>query len=214
MSKRLPTPPSVEPLRRLLVLYPGTRFKLDPTSDWTPEIVEELSALHAVETVDLKAAYRGTSIDQPADPALYRLVAEAFPEAIIEDPDLVAPDAEAVIRPYRDRVSWDAVIHSVDDIKALAFPPKTLNIKPSRFGSLSVLLDTYDYCKAASIRLYGGGQFELGPGRGQIQYLASLFHPDGPNDVAPTGYNEPEPGPGLSESPLAPSLDDVGFRWV
>ena len=29
--------------------------------------------------------------------------------------------------------------------------------------------------------------FELGPGRGQLQYLASLFHPDGPNDLAPPG---------------------------
>ena len=33
------------------------------------------------------------------------------------------------------------------------------------------------------------GQFELGVGRGQIEYLASLFHSDSPNDVAPTGYN-------------------------
>ena len=38
--------------------------------------------------------------------------------------------------------------------------------------------------------MYGGGQFELGPGRGQIQYLASVFHPDGPNDVAPTGFKK------------------------
>ena len=213
VSKRLPKPPSVEPLGRLLTLYPGTRFKLDPTSDWTPEIVAELAALDAVETVDLKAAYRGTSVDQPTDPSLYRLVADAFPDAIIEDPDLVDPAAEAVLRPHRDRVSWDAVIHSVADIDALPFPPATLNIKPSRFGSLSALFDTYDYCDASSIRLYGGGQFELGPGRGQIQYLASLFHPDAPNDVAPTGYNEPEPGPGLPASPLEPLLDPVGFRW-
>ena len=52
--------------------------------------------------------------------------------------------------------------------------------------------------------MYGGGQFELGPGRGQIQYLASLFHPDGPNDVAPKGYNAPEPASGLETSPLPP----------
>jgi hypothetical protein len=52
--------------------------------------------------------------------------------------------------------------------------------------------------------MYGGGQFELGPGRGQIQYLASLFHPDGSNDVAPGGYNEVEPRAGLPESPLEP----------
>jgi hypothetical protein len=61
--------------------------------------------------------------------------------------------------------------------------------------------------------MYGGGQFELGPGRGQIQYLASLFHPDGPNDTAPGGFNAPEPPPGLPTSPLAPACHDTGFRW-
>jgi hypothetical protein len=55
--------------------------------------------------------------------------------------------------------------------------------------------------------------FELGPGRGQIQYLASLFHPDGPNDVAPGSYNEPEPRAGLPASPLEPAPSAAGFRW-
>jgi hypothetical protein len=55
--------------------------------------------------------------------------------------------------------------------------------------------------------------FELGPGRGQIQYLASLFHPDGPNDVAPRAYNDPEPRPGLPSSPLEVAPEAVGFRW-
>jgi hypothetical protein len=30
---------------------------------------------------------------------------------------------------------------------------------------------------------------ELGVGRGQIERLAALFHPDTPNDVAPSAYN-------------------------
>ena len=66
-----------------------------------------------------------------------------------------------------------------------------VNIKPSRLGGLRSLLDAYDYCAAQGIGAYGGGQFELGVGRGQIQYLASLFHADAPNDVAPTGFNLP-----------------------
>ena len=60
---------------------------------------------------------------------------------------------------------------------------------------------------------YGGGQWELGPGRGHIQYLASLFHPDTPNDVAPGGYNAREPQPGLPTSPLEPQVAATGFRW-
>ena len=51
---------------------------------------------------------------------------------------------------------------------------------------------------------YGGGQYELGVGRGQIQYLAALFHPDAPNDIAPAGYDALDPEPGLPASPLEP----------
>jgi hypothetical protein len=88
-----------------------------------------------------------------------------------------------------------------------------VNIKPSRLGGLRNLLEAYDYCEAHGIGAYGGGQFELGVGRGQNQYLASLFHPDAPNDVAPVGYNLPVPGTGLPSSPLAPAPSPAGFRW-
>jgi hypothetical protein len=213
VSLRLPDPPSSEPLVRLRAHYPGLAFKLDPTSDWDDELVASLAALGAVETVDLKGAYKGTVVDQPADPALYRRVAEGLPEAWIEDPDLEAPEAAAALAPHRDRITWDAVIHSVADVDALPFPPRMLNVKPSRFGALAELLAFYEACSDRGIGLYGGGQFELGPGRGQIQYLASLFHPDTPNDVAPGGFNAPEPGPGQPASPLPPAPAETGFRW-
>ncbi|MEA2354998.1 MAG: hypothetical protein QOD61_1127, partial [Solirubrobacteraceae bacterium] len=51
------------------------------------------------------------------------------------------------------------------------------------------------------------------PGRGHIQYLASLFHPGTPNDIAPTGYNLPTPPAGLPASPLSPAPSTVGFAW-
>jgi hypothetical protein len=88
-----------------------------------------------------------------------------------------------------------------------------VNIKPSRIGGLRKLCDTYDYCVEHGIRAYGGGQFELGVGRGQAQYLASLFHADTPNDLAPSGYNVDDPPPGLPASPLPAAPSDVGFRW-
>ena len=61
--------------------------------------------------------------------------------------------------------------------------------------------------------LYGGGQFELGVGRGQIQALASLFYADSANDVAPGGYNAPAPVEGLPRSPLEPPARPDGFSW-
>jgi L-alanine-DL-glutamate epimerase-like enolase superfamily enzyme len=211
VSMRLGDPASIDPLRRWLDRYPGLRFKLDPTPDWDEALVGELAATGAVDSVDLKGAYRGTVVDNPPDPGLYRLVAEGLPDTWIEDPALT-PETEPVLEPHRDRITWDAPIHSVADIEALPFKPKTINVKPSRFGSVSRLLDAYDHCEQAGIGAYGGGQFELGPGRGQIQYLASLFHPDAPNDVAPGGYNDPGPVDGLPVSPLDPAPEPVGFR--
>ena len=166
----------------------------------------------AVDSVDLKGLYVGTVVDAGADPELYRRVAEAFPAAWIEDPRLTE-ETDPVLEPYRDRITWDANIHAVADIEGLPFPPRMVNIKPSRLGGLQELFAAYDYCEEHGIGAYGGGQFELGPGRGQIQYLASLFHPDTPNDVAPTGYNLPDPAPGLPSSPLEPQGSNVGFRW-
>jgi len=194
-----------------LDLYPGLRFKLDATPEWTDELVAALAARDVVDVVDLKGQYHGTAVDNPPDPALYRRVAEGLPSAWIEDPALT-PATDAVLAPHRDRVTWDAPIHAWTDVQALPFPPRCLNCKPSRFGTLARLLDFYERCEERGIALYGGGQFELGVGRGQLQVLAALFHPDMPNDVAPVGYNEPAPRPGLETSPLAPRLDRVGFR--
>jgi L-alanine-DL-glutamate epimerase-like enolase superfamily enzyme len=212
VSMRLGEPPSLEPVRRRLELYPGLRFKLDPTSSWDEQLIAELVETDAVDSVDFKGFYSGTVVDQPADPLLYGRVAEAFPEAWIEDPALT-PETDAVLAPYRERFSWDAPIHSIEDIVALPYPPRMVNIKPSRLGGLRNLLDAYDHCAAHGIGTYGGGQFELGVGRGQNQYLASLFHPDAPNDVAPTGFNLPSPAAGLPSSPLAPAPAPLGFRW-
>jgi hypothetical protein len=212
VSLRLGEPPSIAPVRTRLELYPGLRFKLDPVSAWDEPLIAELRATGAVDSVDFKGLYTGTIVDQPADPLLYERVVAAFPDAWIEDPKLT-PEIDAILAPHRERFSWDAPIHSIEDIRALPYPPKMVNIKPSRLGGLQSLLDAYDYCAEHAIGNYGGGQFELGVGREQIQYLASLFHADAPNDVAPTGFNLPEPAAGLPRSPLEPATSDVGFRW-
>ena len=211
ISPGLGEPPTSRVVRRWLELEPSHRFKLDPAGDWSDELIAELARTNAIVTADYKAYYRPED-GPPPDPELYHRVAEGFPQAYLEDPALT-DETDLVLEPHRDRVTWDAPIHSVADVEALPFPPRVLNSKPSRFGRLQELLAFYEHCQANEIALYGGGMFELGPGRGQVQYLASLFHPDGPNDVAPREYNAPEPAPGLPPSPLAPAPEAVGFRW-
>ena len=196
----------------VLERYPGTRFKLDPTNNWTPELIEQLVQTGAVDSLDLKGRYKGTPVDVETDPDLYRAVAEAFPDAWLEDPDLDSAAAMAVLEPYHERITWDAPIHSIADIEALPFPPKTVNVKPSRFGPLERLFAAYDYCEERGIGAYGGGQSELGVGRDQIQYLAALMHPDTPNDTAPKEFNLPQVPDGLPTSPIDLPIAATGFR--
>jgi hypothetical protein len=217
VSMRL-TPPgsdetsTIEPVQRRLDVYPSLRFKLDPTNDWSDELIAQLVETGAVDSLDLKGQYKGTPVDVETDPELYLKLVEAFPAAWLEDPD-VNDETKPILDPVAERVTWDAPIHSVADIEDRVWPPKMVNIKPSRFGSLSALFAGYDHCDSNGIGAYGGGQWELGPGRGQIQYLASIFHPDTPNDVAPSGYNTAGTEPGLPSSPLDPAPSVTGFRW-
>jgi hypothetical protein len=197
----------------VLARYPTTRFKLDPTNSWTPELIQELVDTGAVDSLDLKGRYKGTPVDVETDPDLYRAVAEAFPDAWLEDPDLDSAEAMEALEPYRDRITWDAPIHSIADIEALPFPPRTVNVKPSRFGPLERLFAAYDYCEQRGIGAYGGGQTELGVGRDHIQYLAALMHPDTPNDTAPREFNMPQIPDGLQGSPLDLPIAPTGFRF-
>ena len=198
-------------VHELLALYPELRFKLDALDDWTDEIAAELAATGAVDVVDLKGLYEGDWLDATPSAELYGRVAAAFPEAWLEDARL-NDETRPVLEPHLDRLTWDLPISSVADVEALAHAPRCLNSKPSRFGSVKRLFDFYDHCAAKGIEVYGGGQFELGPGRSQIQHLASLFHADAPNDVAPKEYNDGGPRPGLPQSPLPPASSEPGFR--
>jgi L-alanine-DL-glutamate epimerase-like enolase superfamily enzyme len=198
--------------RDWLAVDPELEFKLDPTSDWGRPYMEALAATGRIRALDFKAYYTGTVVDQPPDPELYRACAELFPDAVLEDPALTDATIRA-LRGAEGRLSFDAPIHSLRDVDALPLEPRFLNIKPSRFGSIEALLETIEACEARGITMYGGGQFELGVGRGQIQALASLFYPDAANDVAPGSYNESEPRSGLPSSPLEPPARPVGFSW-
>ncbi|MDX6691467.1 MAG: hypothetical protein QOG15_2924 [Solirubrobacteraceae bacterium] len=198
---------SLDPLLERLTRYPAMRLKLMPAG-WDEAYVAGLAATDAVDVVDLKGQWDASI---PADVPVYRRVAEGLPDAWIEDPKLT-PETEEVLAPHRDRVTWDAPIHSVRDIERLASVPRMLNVKPSRSGTIRALLEIYEHCERAGIGVYGGGQSELGPGRGQIQTIAAMFHPDAPNDVAPCAYNEPELRDGLSQSPLPVPEPTLGFR--
>jgi len=204
-------PDTPDRVLRMLEKYPSTRFKIDPTNSWTQDLIDVLVETGAVDSLDFKGFYSGTPVDVETDPELYRMVIDSFPGAWFEDPD-VTDETRPLLEPVADRLTWDAPIHSVEDIEARPWQPKMINIKPSRFGPVKRLFAAYDWCDEHGVGAYGGGQMELGVGRGQIQYLASIFHPDTPNDTAPSAYNLPQAPDGLETSPLEPRIDSTGFR--
>lgn len=210
VSTALGTPPQTRRLERLRAHDPSIGFKLDATSAWDERLLARLTELGGVEVVDFKGAYRGTPVDQPVDPELYARVLAALPEAWIEDPH-DDPRVDDLLAPHRERVAWDAPIHSTADIAALPYRPGAINVKPSRFGSWKRLLAAYEYCAAEGLVTYGGGQFELDVGRRQIQALAALFHAEAPNDVAPVHYHDDPPPADAPRSPLPPPADAPGF---
>jgi L-alanine-DL-glutamate epimerase-like enolase superfamily enzyme len=203
--------PSFDPIRRRLEHHPGLRFKVDAHPAWTPELIAELAATSAVDIVDFKGAYGLEVTDEAALIRMYERVVRAFPDALLEDPhDL--PEVTALLEGERHRISYDAPIHTAADIDAQRFAPRAVNIKPCRVGDMRSLLDVYATVAERGLVTYGGGMGELSVGRGQIQLLASLFHPDGPNDTAPSGYNTDTPAPELPASPLDPQPERIGFR--
>ena len=203
---------STAPITDRLAKYPHLAFKLDPENDWTPELIEAIRGLAPVRVLDLKGHYRGTPVDVETDPELYAAVASAFPEAYLEDPD-VNDDTRPLLEPIAGRCTWDAPLHSLADVTSLEWQPQAINSKPSRFGSIEEVLSVYAHCEHEGIAIYGGGQGEVEVGRGQIQYLASLFHADTPNDTAPSGYNDPAVPSGLPVAPMDPAPAATGFRW-
>jgi len=203
VSTGLGTPPRTARLRELLEFEPRLCFKLDTSNDWSEEFIAELRELGRVRVVDFKGAYSGTAVDQTADPALYRRVIEGLPDVWLEDPHR-EPAIFELLADCWERVTWDAPIHSVSDVLALAREPQMLNLKPSRSGTLERYFELVEHCEARGIGMYGGGQFELADGRRTIQELAGIFHPDAPNDIAPVQLNRVK---------LERPIDDAGLSY-
>ncbi|MCW2949352.1 MAG: L-alanine-DL-glutamate epimerase-like enolase superfamily enzyme [Thermoleophilia bacterium] len=226
LSMGLGDPAGVETLELWLDRDSSVTFKLDTSTQWTETVVGQLAQLPegAVTTVDFKGLYTGDwkQHDVP-DPALYARVASHLPGALIEDAKLTAEvRAELAAAGALDRLSWDYPITAPTTVPGVRdstarysdLRPGAINIKPSRSGAIDTLLATIETCDAHGIPCYSGGQFELGVGRTQVQSIASLCFPSGPNDCAPVMFHGATPKRlEAVTGPVTPPAGHVGFGW-
>ena len=107
-----------------------------------------------------------------------------------------APTDDWPTRTYAGRVTADGWLRQAADLEALPAPPAAVNLKAGRMGGVLEMLACAAAAQARGLPIYMGGMFELGPGRRQLQTLAALLSPDGPNDVAPIALaDRPAPRP-------------------
>jgi len=199
-------------VEEILAVTPTCEFALKPTDGWTADTLARLAATDAVRVLDLSDQSDGNGDDRAPNPQLYRRVFETFPDAIVADP-VVSEAVHDLLAAYSGRLSLSASVHSTANLRGTPFDPDWCSITPSRFGTVRSLLETIEYCVEQDISMYGGGQCELCVGRGHIQLLASLFYPNGPNEVAPRAYNKPTIRADLHSSPLEPPDAPTGMEW-
>ena len=144
---------------------------------------------------------------------MYERVIAAFPDALLEDAHDLPEVAELLEPEARPDLLRRADPGRSATSTRRRCAPRAVNIKPCRVGDLRSLFDVYAACEARGLITYGGGMGELDVGRGQIQLLASLFHADAPNDVAPSGYNADTPARRPSRRARCPPRPaPTGFR--
>lgn len=148
---------------------PGRRTSFSPICPWlwslaaATAVTRVRPCLHPVHD-DRAAACAGPRRQSlTPEPGLYERLAVRLPDAWLEDPGL-APATRDVLRPHQDRITWDLPVCTPQGIEQLPIPPRAINIKPARHGTLRRLFDVYDYCANHAISVYGGGMAEIGSG--------------------------------------------------
>ncbi len=194
-------PRGADEVRERLALAPGLGLKLDARAGWGDELVRELAGTGAVEVVDFKGRAEGA--------AVLERVLEHLPRVLVEDPPTDPRSVSLLVR-AGVRVALDSGLLRPVDLERAPVPLAAVNLKPARVGSLRAHLELVEACTAAGLMCYGGGRFELGVGRRQLQLLASLLHPGGPNDLGPVEHHAPSHGP-LPTGPLRLTPVEAGL---
>ena len=204
---------NTDPVRRRLEKYPTLRFKLDPENDWDAELIAELAEIAGVDVLDLKGLYRGTPVDVETDPELYGAVAEAFPDAYLEDPDL-NDETRPVLEPHADRDHLGRAASLARRHRGARAPAAG-----DQLEAVALRLPERAVRRLRALRAAGDCDLRRRPGRvGRRDAARSSTWPRSFTPTPPTTSPPPatttRPCPdGLPSSPLDPAPSVTGFRW-
>ena len=136
-------------------------------------------------------------------------MAETFPEAWLEDPDLNDGTRE-VLAPHMAR---HLRRHSTRLPTSSSWHPSARSTQALALGSLEELFAVYEHCEREGLAIYSGGQGEVGVGRGQVQYLALALPPGHAERHRAVRLQRSKRAGGMPTSPMDPVPSETGYRW-
>ena len=150
-------------------------LKVDADPSWSDATFDALARAGRIAVLDWKNGGGRTDHERAH---------HILPDALVEDPCWeAAPWSDGVAR----RLAADTPLTGATAVHRLPVRPAAANIKPARMGGVLEAIAGAAACQKLGIAVYLGGMFEVDVGRRQLQALAALLCPDGPNDVAPIG---------------------------
>ena len=204
VSTRLGEPATTDRLQRLARLYPSLRFKLDATADWSDELIAELAATGAVDSVDFKGQYHGTSVDTVPDAALYRRIVDRASRRLARGSRADAGDrGSARAAPRARHLGRGDPLGRGHRGAPLAAADGERQAVAVRLGRAAPRARTTTARRTGSAPTAGGSSSS-----GSVATISSCWRrssiPETPNDVAPSGFNL-DPGAGPARPARSPS---------
>ena len=148
--RRMGEPPTLAPVDAPARPLPGAALQARRHADWSDELIAELVATARGRLDRLQGrlqGHGGRHPDRPGplpprSPRRSRTPGSRTRTSTTED-------ARRALAAHQDRITWDAPIHSVEDILAAPVMPRTVNLKPSRFGSVKALFEATSSASSA-----------------------------------------------------------------
>ena len=193
---------------------PSTRFKLDPTNTWTDELIEELAATGAVDSLDLKGQYKGTPVDVDTDPELYAQARRGVPRRLARGPGPQrrdAADARAAPRPrHLGRADPFGRRHPRARMAAAHGQHQAVALRLARRARPRLRLLR---ASAASAPTAAARPSSASGATTSSTWPRSSI-PTRPTTSRRGGFNQPEVPDGLPESPIELAPAPTGFRFA